>query len=101
MTTETAELQERIAEELYYEQHPEGRHRSEWPAAVYPDTVHEYRDLAAAAVLPIIRAELRAAQAEAWHHGFQEGYCLEPRPDWANALSNPYRATKYETGGQA
>lgn len=94
MTTDTAALQERIAEELYYEQHPEGRHRSEWPAAVYPDTVHEIRDLAAA-VLPIIRAELRAAQAEAWHHGFQEGYCLEPRPDWANALSNPYR----EAGG--
>ena len=65
MTTDTPALQERIAEELYYDQHPEGRHRSEWPDAVYPDDVHEYRDLAAA-VLPIIAAEVRKAQGEAW-----------------------------------
>lgn len=62
-TTDPNPLQERVAEELYYEQHPEGRQRSEWPAAVHPDTVYEYRDLAAA-VLPIIAAEVRKAQPE-------------------------------------
>ena len=71
MTTDTPALQERIAEELYYDQHPEGRHRSEWPDAVYPDTVYEYRDLAAA-VLPIIAAEVRKAQAKAWDDAIDE-----------------------------
>ena len=61
MTTDTTALQERIAEELYYDQHPEGRHRCEWPTAVYPDDVYEYRDLAAA-VLPIIARVRRDAE---------------------------------------
>ena len=65
MTTDPTALQERIAEELYYDQHPEGRHRSEWPTAVYPDDVYEYRDLAAA-VLPIIARVRRDAQREAY-----------------------------------
>ena len=64
MTTDTTALQERIAEELYYDQHPEGRHRSEWPTAVYPDDIYEYRDLAAA-VLPIIARVRRDAAREA------------------------------------
>ena len=64
MTTDPTALQERIAEELYYDQHPEGRHRSEWPTAVYPDDVYEYRDLAAA-VLPIIARVRRDAAREA------------------------------------
>lgn len=74
-TTDTDALQERIAEELYYDRHPEGRHRGEWPAAVYPDDVYEYRDLAAT-VLPIIAAEVRKAQADALReaaHEFAEG----------------------------
>lgn len=79
MSANTAALQERVAEELYYEQHPEGRHRGEWPAAVHPDTVHEYRDLAAA-VLPIIAAEVQAAKAEAWR---EYAAALEAVPDYA------------------
>lgn len=71
MTTDTTALQERIAEELYYDQHPEGRHRSEWPTAVYPDDIYEYRDLAAA-VLPIIAAEVRKAQADALREAARE-----------------------------
>ena len=101
MTTDTTALQERIAEELYYDQHPEGRHRSEWPTAVYPDDIYEYRDLAAA-VLPIIAAEVRAASEKAWGEGvaawrdYESG--LDPRlghPRRDTPL-NPYRAT--ETG---
>lgn len=82
MTTDTDALQERIAEELYYDQHPEGRHRNEWPTAVYPDTVYEYRDLAAA-VLPIIAAEVRRASERAW----DEGYIAPIEA----AAHNPYR----------
>ena len=96
MTTDTDALQERIAEELYYDQHPEGRHRSEWPAVVYPDTAYECRDLAAA-VLPIIAAEVKSAKAEAWDEGY-----LDRSPYGGRARSradNPYRAA--ETGDRA
>ena len=80
------DLTERIAEELYYDQHPEGRHRSEWPTAVYPDDIYEYRDLAAA-VLPIIAAEVRKAQAEAW----SEGAAVGARDSFSADLTpNPY-----------
>ena len=75
MTTDPTALQERIAEELYYDQHPEGRHRSEWPTAVYPDDVYEYRDLAAA-VLPII-AEM---MEKAWDEGSGGRDDLRPNP---------------------
>lgn len=93
MTTDTTELQERIAEELYYEQHPEGRHRSEWPAAVYPDTVHEYRDLAAT-VLPIVEAEVQAAKAEALRK-------IAPHlNDSGDERFLLQAATEYETGDQ-
>ena len=94
MTTDTTALQERIAEELYYDQHPEGRHRCEWPTAVYPDDVYEYRDLAAA-VLPIIAAEVRAASEKAWDEGHNTRRTIE-RGGW---YLNPYRAT--ETGDRA
>lgn len=34
---------------------------------------------------------LREGRADVWREGFQEGYCLELRPDWANAPEiNPY-----------
>ena len=108
MTTDTTALQERIAEELYYDQHPEGRHRCEWPTAVYPDDVYEYRDLAAA-VLPIIAAEVRAAKAEAWR---EYAAALEAVPDYAPTEYDKgcvdqrhgtieelhVHATEYETG---
>ena len=105
MTTDTTALQERIAEELYYDQHPEGRHRSEWPTAVYPDDIYEYRDLAAA-VLPVIAAEVQAAKAEALRE-MQEHH--EREADKAQTIAARgihltiadgarNRATEYETG---
>ena len=96
MTTATAALQERVAEELYYEQYPEGRRRSEWPDAVHPETVYEYRDRAAA-VLPIIAEEVRKGKAEAWDDSerslsrwFIDSFAGDEPPH------NPYR----ETGDQ-
>ena len=105
MTTDTTALQERIAEELYYDQHPEGRHRSEWPAAVYPDDIYEYRDLAAA-VLPIIAAEVRAAKAEALREEaryFAGGlHCADMRTTPEETVRHlNRRATEHETGDQA
>ena len=108
MTTDTTALQERIAEELYYDQHPEGRHRSEWPTAVYPDDIYEYRDLAAA-ILPIIAAEVRAAKAEALRE-MQEHH--EREADKAQTIAARgihltiadgarNRATEYEIGDRA
>ena len=102
MTTDTTALQERIAEELYYDQHPEGRHRSEWPTAVYPDDIYEYRDLAAA-VLPIIAAEVRAAKAEALREEaryFAGGlHCADMRTTPEETVRHlNRRATEYETG---
>ena len=105
MTTDTTALQERIAEELYYDQHPEGRHRSEWPTAVYPDDIYEYRDLAAA-VLPIIAAEVRAAKAEALREEaryFAGGlHCADMRTTPEETVRHlNRRATEYKTGDQA
>ena len=108
MTADTTALQERIAEELYYDQHPEGRHRSEWPTAVYPDDIYEYRDLAAA-ILPIIAAEVRAAKAEALRE-MQEHH--EHEADKAQTIAARgihltiadgarNRATEYEIGDRA
>jgi len=92
MTTDTTALQERIAEELYYDQHPEGRHRNEWPTAVYPDTVYEYRDLAAA-VFPIIAAEVQAAKAEAWDDCERSMHRWFNDPFAGDAPRNPYEET--------
>ena len=108
MTTDTTALQERIAEELYYDQHPEGRHRSEWPTAVYPDDIYEYRDLAAA-ILPVIAAEVQAAKAEALRE-MQEHH--EREADKAQTIAARgihltiadgarNRATEYEIGDRA
>src|SRR5690606_14495385 len=91
-TTDTDALQERIAEELYYDQHPEGRHRNEWPTAVYPDTVYEYRDLAAAA-LPLIAAEVRKAQADAWDEAERATHRWFNDPFVPDMPDNPYRET--------
>ena len=101
MTTDTTALQERVAEELYYEQYPEGRHRNEWPAAVYPDIVYEYRDLAAA-VLPIIAAEVQAAKAEALREAAEDLFYDGDQdvPIEGNALLHS-RADEYETGDRA
>ena len=83
--TDTTALQERIAEELFYSESPEERHRDGWLSA-YSEDRYLYRDLAAA-VLPIIAAEVQAAKAAAW----DEGYIAPIEA----AAHNPYR----ETGG--
>ena len=98
MNNDPTALLERVAEELYYDQHPEGRHRSEWPDAVYPDTAYEYRDLAAA-VLPIIAAEVQAAKAEAWTDCVSEASAC----GWlhAPAALDMLDRNPHETGGRA
>ena len=87
-------LQERIAEELYYDRHPEGRHRGEWPAAVYPDDVYEYRDLAAA-VLPIIarleaRSDIRGRAVVMYRERAREAEAERDQAyEWADDQSHP------------
>ena len=90
MTIDTTALQERIAEELYYDQHPEGRHRNEWPAAVYPDTVYECRDHAAA-VLPLIAAEVRKGKEMAWDACYDQMVTAPARGVIVTSHNNPYR----------
>lgn len=97
MTNDPTALQERIAEELYYEQHPEGRHRSEWPAAVYPDTAHECRDLAAA-VMSVVAPAIQAAKAEALREAVDTILSRRRRVSGKTIIEY---ATEYETGGQA
>ena len=90
-TTDTDALEERIARELFYTESPEERHRDGWLSA-YSEDRYLYRDLAAA-VLPIIAAEVQAAKAEAWSECVRAAYAPEGRITHG---PNPY-----ETGDQA
>ena len=95
MTTDTTALQERIARALYENAEYYG------PAPTQPPW--EWRDdeergewmEVAAAVLPIIAAEVRAASERAWDEGHNARRTVE-KGGW---YLNPYRAT--ETGDQA
>src|SRR5690606_37933058 len=79
--TDTDELTERLAEEMYYSVHPEGRHRNEWPDSVHADEVHESRDLAAAGI-PIAPAEMRRdAAGEALDRAEHRSSRLEAQTD--------------------
>ena len=94
MTTDTTALQERIARAIYRSDEDEMDRLSD-----------DFGDLAlhwqrmylmnAAAVLPIIAAEVQAAKAEAWGEGHTEGRADEMH----GGFPNPYRAT--ETGDRA
>ena len=100
MTADPTELHERVAEELYYEQHPEGRRRNDWRTE-HPVTRYEFLDRAAA-ILPIVAEEVRKAKAEAWDEGYSEAedWCEEYReavdefpPRAVPYPTNPYRET--------
>lgn len=80
----TDELREKIAWALWTEDGLED----------HGVTVAEYRGLAAA-VLPIVEAEVRKAKAEAWDEGHNTRRTVE-KGGW---YLNPYRAT--ETGDRA
>ena len=53
----------------------------------------------AAAVLPLIDAEVRAAKIEAWQEGVN--FALPNAETTWYPQHNPYRVTQYETGDQA
>lgn len=55
----------------------------------------------AAAVLPIVEAEVRKAKAEAWDEGQHDLYLYYQSEGLAGSEGrNPYRDTEYETGDQ-
>ena len=82
MTTDTTALQERLAYAVHdmrtVDKHP-------------GDDNHPFN--IAAAVLPVIAAEVRAAKADAWDEGYMEATNGNDDP-----LTNTYR---YETGDRA
>ena len=82
-TTDTTALQERI-EAALIRATDDGADRTE-----------EY----AAAVLPVIDAEVQAAKAEAWQEGVN--FALPNAETTWYPQHNPYRATEHETGDQA
>ena len=118
MTNDTTALQERIARALFLserwnwhdprpdrEKTPEGdREQRErmaalwdaeagkpWHESRWPSFRQEYPRLAAA-VLPIIAAEVRKAQADAWDEAYAWG-CFD---DTDGFTRNPYREESYE-----
>ena len=109
MTTDTTALQERIARALYENAEYYG------PAPTQPPW--EWRDdeergewmEVAAAVLPIIAAEVQAASEKAWEEGWEDrntpdGYAWDGEQDvplTSSRYDNPYCATEYETGERA
>ena len=98
MTTDTTALQERIARALA------GR----WRDMHTNESLGKQRMLAAA-VLPIIAAEMQAASEKAWEEGWEDrntpdGYAWDGEQDvplTSSRYDNPYRATEYETGDRA
>ena len=92
MTTDTTALQERIARVLH-EIDPISGHGHDWRKL--SDAERKFYMRKAAAVLPIIAAEVRAASERAWDEGHNARRTVE-KGGW---YLNPYRAT--ETGDQA
>ena len=92
MTTDTTALQERIARVLH-EIDPISGHGHDWRKL--SDAERKFYMRKAAAVLPIIAAEVQAASEKAWDEGHNTRRTVE-RGGW---YLNPYRAT--ETGDQA
>ena len=91
MTTDTTALQERIARVLH-EIDPISGHGHDWRKL--SDAERKFYMRKAAAVLPIIAAEVRAASERAWDEGHNARRTVE-RGGW---YLNPYRAT--EAGGR-
>ena len=88
-TTDQTPLQDRLARSIYGAEMPSPRYQ--W--AALRNEAKDRRRQQAAAVLPIIAAEVRKAQADAWDEGYMEATNGNDDP-----LTNPYC---YETGGQA
>ena len=98
MTTDTTALQERLAYAVHdmrtVDKHP-------------GDDNHPFN--IAAAVLPIIAAEVQAAPEKAWEEGWEDrntpdGYAWDGEQDvplTSSRYDNPYCATEYETGERA
>ena len=135
MTNDTTALQERIEREIFLSERwdwyddrpdikrtPEGdREQREKMAALWDADVrkplHEsvwpgFRQTysrRAAAVLPIIAAEVQAASEKAWEEGWEDrntpdGYAWDGEQDvplTSSRYDNPYCATEYETGERA
>lgn len=90
MTTDTTALRERIARALDKNFNPDR----------YPIMAAMFKDYAAA-ILPIVEAEVRAAKAEAWDEGHSWGWSdaqdahdvrqAMDRADWPLNTPNPYR----------
>ena len=90
MTNDTTALQERIARALYEE---DKRDAANAGLAFDSDAAWEWARDWTAAVLPIIAAEVRKAQAEAW----SEGAAVGARDSFSADLTpNPYSGQ--ETG---
>ena len=93
MTTDTTALQERIARAIRLadtgDTLPDGFAARMWDEGV---TNRDKGMRLAAAVLPIIAAEVRKAQADAWDEGYAWG-CFD---DTDGFTRNPYREESYE-----
>ena len=91
MTTD--DLTERIARALARQDgYDPDKHCDEW-------IMYGMRE-SAAAVLPIVEAEVRKAKAEAWDEGceaFEVAHKCDHIEPWGHLRDNPYRTT--ETGG--
>ena len=106
MTTDTTALQERIARVLH-EIDPISGHGHDWRKL--SDAERKFYMRKAAAVLPIIAAEVQAASEKAWEEGWEDrntpdGYAWDGEQDvplTSSRYDNPYCATEYETGDQA
>ena len=93
MTADTTALQERIARALYENAEYYGPAPAQPPWDWRDDEERgEWMEIAAA-VLPVIAAEVRAAKADAWDEGYMEATNGNDDP-----LTNTYR---YETGDRA
>ena len=110
MTTDTTALQERIARAIRLadtgDTLPDGFAARMWDEGV---TNRDKEMRLAAAVLPIIAAEVQAASKKAWEEGWEDrntpdGYAWDGEQDvplTSSRYDNPYCAAEYETGERA
>lgn len=100
-TTDTDALKERIARDLW--DHDNLHMSAAWRDMAWDDMGgSEPSDeriaymLRAAAVLPIVEAEVRKAKAEAWDEGceaFESAHKCDHIEPWGHLRDNPYRET--------
>ena len=95
MTTDTTALQERIARVLH-EIDPISGHGHDWRKL--SDAERKFYIRKAAAIFPIIAAEVRAAKADAWDEGYGDCWNYHQSNGLAGTYRNPYRTAEQETG---